>query len=208
MPGEARPLGGLLIGGASRRLGQPKQLVTHGGSTLAERAHRALAPWVDEVVLLGAGEVAGALADLPRWPDRTVAGDQAPRGPLAGMLTAFGKRPEGCWIFVPCDLPHIQPPAVEWLISERRPERWAIFPGLPGENDAHPQPLLALYEPPARRLLETLLAAGHHGPSRLASRREVAVVPVPEELIPCWRDIDTREDLAALSGSHPGIDPA
>jgi molybdopterin-guanine dinucleotide biosynthesis protein A len=57
-------LGGVLVGGQSRRMGRPKQLVEIGGGTMVEHVVRALSEEVDEVVLLGDSPVPAALANL------------------------------------------------------------------------------------------------------------------------------------------------
>lgn len=208
---EAPVWGGLLVGGASRRMGSPKQLLELGGVTLAERAAAALEPHVVGLAVLGAGELPAALAcrvrlddaALPREAGATGAGARppGPSGPLAGMLAAMRWRPEAAWIFAPCDLPALEPAAVAWLVAQRRPGRWAVLPR--AREGAPPEPLLALYEPDARELLETLAAAPGAGraPRRLAGDPRVATPVVPPELARCWAGVNTREELSALGRS-------
>jgi molybdopterin-guanine dinucleotide biosynthesis protein A len=82
-------LGGLLVGGGSRRMGSPKALIEVDGLSLAERAAAALAPHVERVVLLGAGPVPAALAglarlaDAPLAPERQRGGADAAEGALS-----------------------------------------------------------------------------------------------------------------------------
>jgi molybdopterin-guanine dinucleotide biosynthesis protein A len=238
--------GGVLIGGAGRRMGAPKQLVRHDGATLAERAVAALAAHAEGVALLGAGAVPAALGALLRLADAALAGGietgavpAPPRladaalaggieagakaaggewaasaagggagGPLAGMLAAARWRPDAAWVFAPCDLPAIAPEAVAWLLGERRRGRWAVLPRTaPG---APVEPLFALYEPPAHRLLEELAAAPPAGraPRRLAGHPRVAVVTVPPALAHCWAGANTPAELAALRRSGGGGAPA
>ena len=222
--GPAPVWGGVLIGGAGRRMGGPKQLLRHGGVTFAERAVAALAFHAEGVALLGAGAVPAALDALPRLADvplvpvvaggsggppegaesvvegasRGVAAGGAVGGPLAGMLAAVRWRPAAAWVFAPCDLPSIAPAAVAWLLAQRRPGRWAVLPRTaPG---APVEPLFALYEPPAHRLLEELAAAppAARAPRRLAGHPRVAVVTVPPALARCWAGANTPAELAAL----------
>lgn len=195
------PWGGVLIGGAGRRMGRPKQLLRHRGVTLAERAVAAFAGTVEGVALLGAGEVPAALAALPRIDDASLGpGDEgaaAGGGPLAGMLAAMRWRPQAAWIFAPCDLTGIEPAAVAWLLGRRRPGRWAVLPR--AAAGAPVEPLFALYEPPARKLLEELAAEppSRRAPRRLADHPRVAVVEVPEELAHCWSGVNTPAEWAA-----------
>jgi molybdopterin-guanine dinucleotide biosynthesis protein A len=206
----AAPLwGGVLIGGASRRMGEPKQLLRFRGRTLLETATAALAPHVAGLALLGAGSVPAAAADLPRVADSPLpesdggqpTGDARERasagdGPLAGLLAALRWRPDAAWVFAPCDLPWIAPDAVAWLLAQRAPARWAVLPRPLPDGPVHP--LFALYEPPALTVLEELAAAGRRAPRFAAEHPRVAVIPVPPELARCWRGVATREDLGDL----------
>lgn len=195
-------LGGLLVGGASRRMGTAKQLLVYRGETLAERAAAALAEHCDEVLLLGAGEVPDPLAGLERLADvalpEELLGERRPAapGPLAGMLAAGRHRPRSVWVFAPCDLPRISGEAVAWLLAERRPDRGAVLvrPRAPNPID----PIFALYEPAAFRLLEGLAAAGERAPRAVEGLPGVAVAVPPEALAPCWQGVNTAAELAAL----------
>lgn len=202
--------GGVLIGGASRRMGAPKQLLRLGGVTLLERAVAALAPHVSGVALLGDGALPEGAADLPRLADvalrgagrDTTAGVAPPaspagEGPLAGMLAALRWRSDVAWIFAPCDLPWVDSAAVAWLLAQRRPDRDAVLPQPEPEGPVHA--LFALYEPAARRLLEDLAAAGGRAPRLLAAEPRVAIVAPPADLARGWRGVNTREDLAAVA---------
>ena len=195
-------LGGLLVGGASRRMGRPKALVEVGGVTLAGRAAAALAPHVERLVLLGDGPVPPELAALERLVDAPLAplapassSSAAPAGPLAALLAALRAEPGSAWLLCPCDLPSVREEAVAWLVGERRPERLAVMarrgPAAP------PEPLLAVYEPAIRPAVEALAAAGGRAPRLLAGLDGVAVLVPPPALAACWQDADRPEDLPA-----------
>jgi molybdopterin-guanine dinucleotide biosynthesis protein A len=177
---------GILIGGASRRMGRPKHLLELGGRSLLERTVDALSLRAGEVVLLGSGDVPEALAGLRRLAD-------APglAGPLAGILAAMRWRPDAAWIIAACDQPLISAAAVEWLLGQRRPEAWAVLPGAEGGVE----PLLAVYEPAAGGLLEKLAATGGLGPSALAGHARVHSPMPPAEIAEAWRDVNTPEDM-------------
>jgi molybdopterin-guanine dinucleotide biosynthesis protein A len=188
-------------------MGAPKQLLSIGGVTLAERAAAALEPHVAGLAVLGSGDLPPALAgrfrlaDVPLAAEAEAAGGEAgppaSAGPLAGLLAAMRWRPEVAWAFAPCDLPAVEPAAVGWLISQRRPGTWAILPR--AAAGAVPEPLLALYEPAARDLLEALAAGpGPHAPRRLAGDPRVASPVVPPHLARCWAGINTPGELDAI----------
>jgi molybdopterin-guanine dinucleotide biosynthesis protein A len=196
-------LAGILVGGESRRMGRPKQLIELRGRTLLEQVAAALQPHAGEVVLLGAGPAPAACAGLRRL-------DDAPglSGPLAGIVAAMRWRPDAAWIIAACDLPWMTAESVLWLLGQRRPESWAVMPGA----ERGVEPLLAVYEPSARGLLEELAARGRLGPSALAGHARVHSPVPPAELVPAWRSVNAPEDLRQLAGpgergEHEGIGP-
>ena len=192
--------GGLLVGGASRRMGTPKALLEVGGTTLAERAAAALAPSVEAVVLLGSGPVPEPLAGLLRVADAPLGEDggaAAGEGPLAALLAALRSRPGAAWLLCPCDLPAVTPEAVAWLASERRPGRVAILPRPGGRLE----PLLAVYEPAILPAVEELVARGGRAPRALAGVPGVHLGTPPPHLAPAWRDADRPQDL--VNGGTP-----
>jgi len=188
---RAVPLhGGVLIGGASSRMGTPKHLLTRGGTTFVEHAVATLRPHVEEVVLLGAGDLPPALADLPRLAD-----PPGLAGPLAGIVAALRWAPRRTLLACACDLPLTGPETVRWLLEERRPGRWAVMPSL---GRGRLEPLLAVYEPQARVLLEALAAAGRFAPRALAGHPKVATPTPPPSLARAFTNVNTPEDFADL----------
>lgn len=187
-----RPIrAGILVGGRSSRMGTPKQLLEIDGGTMTDRIIRGLGQRFAEPVFLGAGQVPYSVAGL-RWiPD-------APgiAGPLAGFLSATRWDPGATWLMVACDQPSIRTDAVEWLLGQRRPGRWAVMPRLEG---GPVEPFLAVYEPQSRSLMERLARSGKPGPWRLAGNPEVVDPQPPADLASCWRNVNTPEDLAELS---------
>jgi len=198
----SRPLfAGLLVGGASSRMGRPKPLVSFGGSTLGEIVAHALSTAVAEaepdsdcdlkskrVAILGDGPVPEPLRCFPQMPD-------APglAGPIAGLLAAHRWAPRAAWILAACDHPWLSAADIGWLIRQRRPGTWAV---LPCQADDHPCPTLAIYEPQALTVLErSLLVRGaekvriaellHHPRTLIAptSTRGLVNVNTPQELM-------------------------
>jgi molybdopterin-guanine dinucleotide biosynthesis protein A len=196
IPSLAPVWGGVLVGGESRRMGEPKQLLELGSRTLVERVVAALEPVVEGIVLLGAGAVPPGLARLERLAD-----DGRLRGPLAGLLAAFAHRPGAAWLVAACDLPLIGPAAVSWLAAQRTRGIAAILPRLPHLPQMGPggiEPLFALYEPEARPLLERLAASANPSFQHLAADSRVATPAPPVELRTAWRNLNTPEELESL----------
>ena len=81
----AQLIGVVLAGGEGRRFGEPKGNVKLGGSTLAERAARALKPLCGSVIVSVAK---GGKNPAPAHPAIEDAGPRA--GPLGGIAAVFG----------------------------------------------------------------------------------------------------------------------
>jgi molybdopterin-guanine dinucleotide biosynthesis protein A len=189
--------GGVLMGGESRRMGQPKQLLTWRGLTFLERVVAAVRPHVDALFLLGAGPAPSACDALPRLPDVAVGSGG---GPLAGLLAATRHAPDAAWLIVACDLPQLDADAVAWLVAQRAEGHAAVLPRGPA---GFVEPLFALYEPAAGALLEDLAARGVRAPSRLDGHPGVATPTLPAALAAKIRNVNRPEDLTALYAGAP-----
>jgi len=188
------PLWGcLLIGGKSSRMGHPKHLLplTDGGVWM-ERTLALLQPRVAGLVAAGAGEIPSALTAIPRLKDA-----EGGQGPLAGIVAAFRHRPEASWLVLACDMPRVTEQALDWLLAARRPGDWAVMPRL--TENARPQPLCAWYGPECRPLFEERLARGEMRLHELAAHPNIRSPLVPAALTGDWRNINTKEELAALN---------
>ncbi len=192
----SRPLhGAVLIGGQSRRMGQPKHLLIRPGDTrtFAQVVADALFPHVEELVISGAGELPPPLVQVPRVHDV-----DGMRGPLAGLLALARHRPDVAWVVAACDMPSVNADAVGWLVSQRRSDRIAV---MPRTADGRSQPLFAIYEPGVAPLLEALARSPRPGPTRLADHPRVAGPVPPPAFTDCWTNVNAPADLAALPPS-------
>jgi len=177
----------VLVGGRSRRMGRPKQNLRRAGATLVEVAVAAVGKSVDRVVLAGDGKVPKDLDGLERLAD-------APGvpGPLGGILAAMRWAPDSAWIVAACDIPRVRQEAVAWLVSERSPEFWAV---LPQTVMGRVEPLLAVYEPRMREVLERRAADGRYGMQGLVESDRVWCPSPPESLRDAWVNVNTMEEF-------------
>jgi len=191
-------LGGILIGGASRRMGTAKALLEWEGETFVERIARVLAAVVPELFLFGSGvQMPARLAKYAVVPDPGGVG-----GPLAGLLAAFSTRPDAAWLMVACDQPLLSPAVLARLIAARRAHRIAVLPRL---GPARIEPLPGIYEPGSRPALATLAAsAAGAAPGRGSSLQALAALPavrileVPSRLVAAFAGANSPEELASL----------
>lgn len=106
--------GAVLCGGASRRMGADKALVPVDGVPMAERVARTLESAGCAPVVLVGGDP-GPLAAL----GRTLVADRWPgAGPLGGVITALQTSRAQDVVVAACDLPWLDPSAVQALLTE------------------------------------------------------------------------------------------
>ncbi len=111
----SRPVGALLCGGMSRRMGRDKALLALGERTLLERALVALDSVCAEVRLCCGAQ--------PRYAElgRSLLLDRQPEGgPLAGVEAALASlATHECLVVAPVDLPWLTPGVLEELVAAR-----------------------------------------------------------------------------------------
>ena len=143
------PVGVVLAGGASRRMGRDKATLAVGGETLVWSAARRLTAICPRVVLADAGRK--LLPDVPSVPDGPG------RGPAAGLLGAAAAFPGHPLLVLACDLPRVPvallaeiahpalPTGTDWTVP-----RW----------DRGLEPLCALWGPRALAALAERVSRG------------------------------------------------
>lgn len=198
----AAPVGVVLAGGASRRMGRDKALlaVSAGGESLPAAAARRLAAVCPEVAVAdgGRGLLPGARS-LPDGPGR---------GPAAGLLGAAAAYPGRRLLALACDLPRV--PA--GLLADL-----AVSPGcdlaVPRWRGGA-EPLCALYGPAALAALAARAARGLFALHELLEEEGLAVRILDEGVIArygtpgeVFLNLNTPEDweryVATASGTPP-----
>ncbi len=175
---------GILIGGKSTRMGTSKHLLQTGTTTWVEHMLTTMAPFVQQSLILGAGELPAAIAHIPRLPD--VPGI---RGPLAGMRAAMRWGANTNWVFCACDMPHISTEGAAWLLAQRRPGIRAILPKRP--DASRPEPLLAWYSHHMAPALEQVSR-----PRDIAHYPGAITPEIPTHLENQWCNANTPQDIA------------
>ncbi len=104
----------VLAGGASRRMGRDKALMTLGGRTLLERAIAAVASVADETFVVGDREPYRQFG-VPVVPDAFPGA-----GPLGGIGTALRHARHEHVLVVACDMPFLSVPLLRAMAEQRR----------------------------------------------------------------------------------------
>lgn len=189
-----RPVGVVLAGGASTRLGEDKALVEFDGWSLAERAARALAPWCERVLIADAGR--GVLAGHASIRDGKGC------GPAAGILGAAAAAPDRSLLVLACDLPLVPASLLEHLASHAQTADWVV-PGRRGRLE----PLCALYQARALEALADQVSRKILAPHRLRERDDLEIRYIDEtelltfgDPVEMFANINRPEDLRRVQG--------
>jgi molybdopterin-guanine dinucleotide biosynthesis protein A len=164
-----RPLlGGVFIGGQSKRMGQPKFSLSYQGQSETERMVNMLAGFCDQVYLSARQEQdLSAIGGLPHCG--RINDEHYGLGPVGGLATLMGTHPDKAWLITACDMPFLQEDAIARIVSERDPLRYGTC--FLQKGGIGVEPLCAIYEP---KFIVPLFEA--------LSRRELSLTRIINEL--------------------------
>jgi molybdopterin-guanine dinucleotide biosynthesis protein A len=189
------PVGFVLAGGRSARMGRDKALVPWGETDLLGHALARLRRVTPEVRILAGSEL--------RYPDRgaPVDVDLVPNaGPLAGVLTALEAAAGRAGLFLALDLPFVPVPLLSRLV-ELADGSDAVVPVSP----RGPEPLCAVYGPACLPPIRRRIAGGDLRMTGFWPDVKVRQVP-PAELAAfgdpshLFLNLNTPADLEAAGG--------
>lgn len=187
--GGAGPVGVVLAGGASRRLGEDKALLAADGMSLAARAAGKLRAVCPEVAVADGGRaVVPGLPSLPDGPGR---------GPAAGVLGGAAAYPGRALLVLACDLPEVPTALLAELLVSGKGD-WVV-----PRWDGRLEPLCALYRPAALAALARRVSAGEHALHRLLQEPRITAELVEGDSLArfgpptrLFLNLNTPEDLA------------
>jgi molybdopterin-guanine dinucleotide biosynthesis protein A len=161
--------GFILVGGASRRMGQDKAQLQLGSQTILEKIAAELASATSSLTLVGSRQNYDA-ATIPNVPDV-----HEKWGALGGIHAALSAAETDWIIVVACDLPFATRELFERLKARIDRAADAVVPIQP---DGRPQPVCALYRREAcLPEIERLIDAGEHTPRALLAKVRTCYVP-------------------------------
>src|SRR5690606_24867161 len=100
-----KPLGVVLAGGLSRRMGRDKATLALAGRSLLDRS-------IDALIAAGLPVLVVGRSALARGDVQACEDDEPGRGPLAGLATALRRAQGAPIVAVPCDVPDLDAEAV------------------------------------------------------------------------------------------------
>ena len=187
--------GFVLAGGASRRMGRDKAWLPVGARSLIELVIDRLAPYVNQVIVIGREpdasrllklEVDGVLTDCkPAW------------GPLMGVYTGLMHTETDLNLFVSCDMPWIHGRLIERLIGAYQHGRTVVM-------SRHPlhgiQPLPLLCHTQACRTIGTLLDRNERSLKALIAQPGTYAASIHEPALRrSFTNVNTLADYAILA---------
>ncbi|PLK49985.1 molybdenum cofactor guanylyltransferase MobA [Uliginosibacterium sp. TH139] len=191
----AQPLTGVILaGGAARRMGgQDKGLVDFRGRPLVAWVIDALAPQVDELII-----VANRNLNSYRAFGHRVVSDLRPdfAGPLAGFEAALTAAQHDWVLTCPVDTP-LLPPDYARLLCARHPLRASV-----GSLDGHWEPLFSLLPKAALPGLSSMLDAGERTARRWLASLDPVLIALDAQAA-SLRDADDAVALRALAALPP-----
>ena len=168
--------GFILVGGASRRMGQDKAQLRLGPETMLERIAARLYSVTSSVTLVGSPQ-AYAGHSLPTVPDV-----YEKWGALGGIHAALSAAKTDWIIVIACDLPFVTRELLERLTSfaDESPYK-SIDSIVPLQPNGRPQPVCALYRrETCLPEIERLVSAGEHTPRALLANVRTRYVQFEE----------------------------
>ncbi|MBK8099961.1 MAG: molybdenum cofactor guanylyltransferase [Planctomycetes bacterium] len=202
----------ILAGGRSRRMGQPKEALPFGGTTLLERTAAAVRAGALRVVVVGRG--GDQQLRVPGGCD-LVTDERPEAGPLAAIATGLRALQSGGAaardrVFVTaCDAPFLNAAGIAWL-AERLGEHRLVMP----RHDGILQPLCSALRVECLSPIDELLAGGIRSPRSIAQLPganivDVDTLPAAAPFRSCLATVNTPEEYRqALAASRAdGDDP-
>lgn len=189
-------LGVVLVGGASRRMGEDKGALTLEGTPMAHRVRRALFDaGVGSVVLVGGDQDGeGTVEDL--WPGE---------GPLGGLATAVlhGAAVDGVEVLVvaACDQPDLTEEVLTALIDALHGAPAEVVGAVAHTSDGRRHPFPSAWRPTAGEPLRALVDSGERRADAAFGVGPIVEVPAAAAAL---IDLDTPADVAAWIAAGQG----
>ncbi|MDE2934370.1 MAG: molybdenum cofactor guanylyltransferase [Chloroflexota bacterium] len=190
----------IVAGGLSRRFGSDKASASLRGRPLLQWVRDALAPAVDEIVIVtAAGQTLPPMH--PAIPQTVVEDREPERGPLAGLATGFAVAASTVCFATSCDAPLLRTAVVERIIDALGAHDAAL-----PEVGGFQQPLAAAYRrDPCLAAAEAALASG--GNKVVDAFAALDVLALGENRLAgvdpdlrSFRNANTPDELAAIAG--------
>ncbi|GAA4306596.1 NTP transferase domain-containing protein [Compostibacter hankyongensis] len=189
----------VLAGGKSTRMQQDKGGLVYHEKDQRRHVYDLLSGCCEKTYMSCNREQAGELKEI--FPVITDSFEGL--GPMGGILSAQQLHPGVAWLVVACDLPFLSGPTLHYLIWHRDPSKTAT--AFRDPTNTFPEPLITIWEPGSRALLEQRREEGHYCPRKALMQTEVALLQPPDaaELRNINNPEQYREAIAEIRQGRP-----
>ncbi|QJW92271.1 NTP transferase domain-containing protein [Spirosoma taeanense] len=165
----------ILTGGRSSRMGADKSRLTYHDKPQREFLADLLRPYCEKVFWSVNAEQAAELTGIGQ---PFIVDAFEVEGPLNGLLSAFQHDPTVAWLVVACDMPLLTSRSLDGLVAARMPTRPAT--AFYDSDGRYPEPLLSIWEPQSRALLQQALDEGNPSPRKILLMNDAALLTAPD----------------------------
>jgi len=160
-----KPLGLILMGGKSRRMGRDKAgLVFHQLPQYLHLNHLLENCGLKALLSLREEQLNELSSDKPYVLDAY--GDA---GPLGAILSAQDQYPQAAFLVIPCDMPRIDESLLRLLIQNRKPKESQVCLFQHPSNH-NPEPFPSIWEASTHSVLQKAVAKGNLGVKKLLQK--------------------------------------
>ena len=183
----------ILAGGKSSRMGQDKSLLLVEGKPLIHHIYRQLQGQFDDILVSTNDPAKHAFLGARSAPDR-----ETGQGPLAGIASAVEAARHERVFVVACDIP-----VIDLDTAKRMVVLAEDFDCVIARSSVGHEPLFAVYRKSALPAMRAVLEAGERRISAIFSRVRTHYFDLGPA--PWYRNLNTREGLAAFLGDLPSL---
>jgi molybdopterin-guanine dinucleotide biosynthesis protein A len=180
----------ILAGGESRRMGQPKGLLTYHGQPQVHHLYNMVRSLQLEAFISCREEQKPLYADLPVILDRAEFSDH---GPISGLLSAFHTL-QGNWLLLGCDYPNLDKTTITSLLLAEKEAFDVICYKHP--DSSIPEPLIAFYTHSAGHKLLDFFNQGNDSLSVFIKQSSALCLDHANAIV--LKSADTPEARAAI----------
>ena len=186
---QANPVlnGLVLAGGKSMRMGFDKGTVNWFGKEQRYYMADMLKPLCNEVFISCREEQKHEIDINYNVLQDTFTG----LGPFGAILSAFRAQPDSAWLVIACDLPLLDPDAIQFLVDNRNTSKIATAFNSP--QNEFPEPLITIWEPKSYPVLLSFLSQGYSCPRKALINSDVNLLQAPNP--DALTNVNTPEDL-------------
>lgn len=185
----------VLAGGKSQRMGTDKsQIEYHNGVTQEEWLLTILKNKGINTYLSKSYTYSDKAKNIDVIKDRFV-----DLGPCGAIMSAMMTDPDAAWLVLAVDLPLITDDAIDYLISQRDPSKYATAYKV--SENAFPEPLVAIYEPRSYQRFLQFLSLGYACPRKVLINNDThTVLPTDTDVL---TNVNTPEEKDTISKLLP-----